>query len=148
MKRLFVLLFTFLFLFSSAVFAAEGTKVISDPTDTVTLIISEKAPDFLNWEGMIIGQEGYPNGNVLALVQSKNIDDSVICTILVLKSKDKIHIVALAVFYARGNPDRPDVYEDMGFLNDGKPTDKLTATTLEKAMPIDAFRAKASQISV
>ncbi len=126
----FVLVFILIgFGLAFSVFGAEPDfKTITEHGITMTL--PEKAPEFLNWRGEILGTQEYPNGNALRIVRVLNEDETVMVTFVLLrvgKNKEaKMFVILAGVSYAvpmdRGPQNRPEFLADKSFLVTGVPS--------------------------
>ena len=125
---------------------AGGAKTLTTDSKSVSVTVPELAPDFLNWEGQMIGMDEYPNGNALLLVGFESPDGRTQVAALVAVIKDKAHVVAIAVWYIERPKAEPDVYEDLEFLKTGIPTDLLTQ--VEKPDKLEMFNAKLTTVGI
>jgi hypothetical protein len=137
-------------LFGLAIWAgtgfAEGTKSMTAKMPPVTVAVPEQAPEFLNWDAQLTGMEEFPNGNALLLVQYVNPSETVIVVSLWGKRGETFSLLAFGVFY-EVRPNAPaEIYEDLGFLKDGKVTGVLSR--VDKPDSLDLFKAKLAVMGI
>ena len=137
-----------LLMWVSTGFAGEGTKVLKSKHFQYSVVLPEKAPDFLNWDTMLIGIEGYSNGKGLAITAGANEDQSVVVTILWIIEDQVPYPIAVAVWYENVDPNKTELYEDREFVQTGNRSGKLVRVPIDKATPIDVFRSNASRILI
>jgi hypothetical protein len=124
----------------------EGTKTLIGKDTGVVIQVPEKAPEFLTWPSMLIGAETFPNGVTMGLMESVNSDRTVgVLSLWVVKDK-KYAIVAIAVYYINSHSNKPELYEDLGFLQTGKPTGILVP--VKDADSLEAFKSAAQKMEI
>lgn len=102
----------------------EGTKVVCSPAKELCVRVPEKAPDMLLFPNVrIVAQQGFANNALLAIVQSANKAGSVEATVVLVRVKDKLAVVAMAAEYARSG--EVEFFEDLAFLKTGIPSNTL-----------------------
>jgi hypothetical protein len=142
MKRLKMLVVTILIALACTWgYAADAMKTLVEKESGVVITVPEKAPEFLTWPSMVIGVEELSNGVLLGLVESRNPAETVGVLSLWVVKNQKMHIVAFAAYYIDVSPNTPDLYEDLGFLQTGKPTGVLVP--VDQADSLDAFKSAA-----
>jgi len=127
-------------------FTAEGSKSMRGEMPPIVVTVPEQAPEFLCWESGLVGMEQYPNGNALILVQYINPAENVIVSALWVKMGENFYLVAFAAFYEVTAGAPGEIYEDVGFIKDGKPTGVLVRVA--EADPIEAFKSHASKLEI
>ena len=121
-KFLFSLLVVAFICLSGTAFAADKKMCSSEG---ICVTVPELAPEFLDWSGVMLAAENGPIAGLrLGLVQNEDETVQVVFLLVVTKEGSK-HIVAFAVVYAV-SPERQDVYEDVQFVETGKPSGKLS----------------------
>ena len=147
MKKMWLLALVSLFLLlASPVFpASDGMKTLIGDKSGVVIQVPEKAPEFLQWPGAVIGGEKYPNGNGLLLVECINPDETVIVRSLWARIEGKLYILAFAVSY-EAHPDRIDLYQDVGFLDTGVPTGMFLQVA--DSAPLSRFQNRVSGVKI
>jgi len=147
MKRLLSLLvmLSMLAMSSWAWSYTEGTKKLC-PVEGVCVVVPEKAPDFQNFPTRVLGQRNFPNGNALQVLEALNKESTVDVTLLVMKLEGKVFIISMQVIYAPEGFDKAasaeehvtDKYEDVQFMETGRPSEKLGH--VEKFKDFSEFR--------
>jgi hypothetical protein len=139
MKKFFAFLLVLIFLVGAIPLIAqgvEGIKTLIGKESGVILTVPEMAPEFLQWKGMVIGVQQFPNGNALILVECHNEAENVIVRSLWAKKDGKFYILAFAVFYEANQ--KMELFEDNGFFVGGIPSGKLER--VKEARPVVDFR--------
>ena len=103
----------------------EGNKTLK-LNDEFQVTVPEKAPDFLYWDGHVLGSKKYPSGSVVVVIETGNPDQHVWATALWVKIKDKVSCVSMMVTYfpiGGFNKNKPiedqmktEFYEDVQFF--------------------------------
>lgn len=147
-KRILVLLAILLF-GVSVVFAASAINTLAMKTfkfGPSTYSISEYAPEFLTWPARPIAEtliSGPPDPCAIDAIEGRNEGGTVRIALVRLLENGSVYIVAVMVAYTeKGNA--IDIYEDLGLIQTGKPSFKLTK--VDKPSDIEVFiAAKAKQ---
>ena len=138
MKKFFAFLLVLMLLVLVAPFVAqgaEGTKTLIGKESGLILTVPEMAPDFIMWDGGVIGAQQFPGGSALILVEYVNEADTVMVRALWLKKGGKSHILAFAVFYEHTK--KMELFEDAEFFAGGIPSGNLVR--VKDARPVADF---------
>lgn len=142
MKKAFLaVLFVLMVLGLCSVGFAERTKVMKSDELGVSVIVPATAPEFLWWDGDVVGQRDLGAGQKVLVVHATNSDKTVFVGSLWFKDKaGKLHIVGMQCSYARSG--KTDIIEDLGFRKNGVPTgilspvdEPISRKTLDKLFP-------------
>ena len=123
----------------------EGTKKLC-PVEGMCVVVPEKAPDFQNFPTRVLGQKNFPNGNALQVLEALNKELTIDVILLVMKHEGKVFLLSMQVTYAPEGFDKAasakkyvtDKYEDVQFMETGRPSGKLSR--VEKFKDFSEFR--------
>lgn len=128
------LLFAFLII-TYAAEAKEGSRVL-DNEKGFTVEVPEMCPDFLFWQPRLLGSKQYANGNGIAIIESRNEEETVFVTAIWAKIENKAYCLGLIITYfpPKGFDPKKKVedqmkseyIEDIIFMRTGKPSGVLS----------------------
>lgn len=110
----------------------ESMKTLSIPGTDAKIKVPEKAPDFLNWQGQVLGANKFSNGNAVVVVEHFNDGMTVDVMALAVLIEKQISIVSFQVAYCEKGFAKLDInkpiekqvkveyYEDLSFMKTGK----------------------------
>ena len=142
---LLFVLFVVLALVCYETVSAEGTKVLTFP-DKTQITVPELAPEFQNWDALILAQEVYSNGNGLCVAQFISPNEQIMVIALFGKRGDKVFLLGFAVKYVNSKNAEFEIYEDLGFLKTGHSSGHFVR--VDEASPTDAFKFHLMNIKI